>query len=48
MLTGGKSSSMNSRVELVHVDWWEELVRMNSRVELVHVDWWEELVRMKS
>ena len=29
---------MNSSVELVHVDRWEELVRMNSSVELVHVD----------
>ena len=26
MLADGKSSLMNSRVELVHVDWWEELV----------------------
>ena len=38
MLIDGKSSSMNNRVELVHVDGWEELVNVNCRVELVHVD----------
>ena len=39
MLTVGKSSSRRIvELELIHVDWWEELVKENSCVELVHVN----------